>query len=304
MNRYFLIYLVVLLFLLNCSEKGEEKSLKYLLPTSEDLKGWKPVDAPKQYEGEDLFLLINGGAEIYHEYGFKRVIAQEYKSDNEKSVNLEIFEMKNPSFSYGIYTFKTGKEGKKYAIGNECLLEDYYINFWKGSFLVTLTGFDSESETLNGIVSIARAVDVKIAERGEKPDLIELLPDENLVENSVKYLKGNLALYNCADLSSEITFDFVEGVKGEYGSYDIYILKYATDSDAQKKYLNVEKSIKKSSGFNNILNMDYGFSVQNKENKFIVVNRFKGYILMVQGVNPRQAGVIIAGIINKIGEIR
>jgi len=49
------------------------------LPEISLLDQWTPDRDPRLYEGEDLFAFINGGAEIYHEYGFERVIVQEYK---------------------------------------------------------------------------------------------------------------------------------------------------------------------------------------------------------------------------------
>ena len=112
-------------------------------PEAGELEGWKPTGSPRQYVGEDLFLLINGGAEIYNEYGFKRVITREYKNVNGKPINLEVFEMTDSSSAFGMYSFKTGKSGKNIPVGNNGLLEDYYINFWTGRFLVTLTVFDT-----------------------------------------------------------------------------------------------------------------------------------------------------------------
>jgi hypothetical protein len=112
---------------------------------------------------------MDGGAEIYISHGFRQLISQEYVNQNNKTINLEIFEMENASGAHGMYSFKIGKNGKKIALGGDALLEDYYLNFWKGKYLVTLTGFDSDRETIEGLIRIAEAVDGRIDSNLMKP---------------------------------------------------------------------------------------------------------------------------------------
>jgi len=194
--------LVVLLFVTAphidiCSaEQGNNPDVTQYLPAKSDLTGWTAVDEPQIAQGEDLYLLIDGAAEIFLEYGFKEAVMQSYRNGNEKSINLEIYEMKDPSSAYGIYTFRTSTRGKGISIGNDGRIEDYYLNFWKGNFLVTVIGFDLEAETVDDITTIAKAVEVRIKEDGRKPPLTGILPVNGLKPNGIKYLKGNLALYN------------------------------------------------------------------------------------------------------------
>ncbi|NTU74630.1 MAG: hypothetical protein HGA86_00715, partial [Anaerolineaceae bacterium] len=136
------------------------------LPASGEVAGWKLSEAPKNYRGDELFAMIDGGADIYHEYGFTQVLRAEYLNARGKSIKLEIYEMESPAAAYGIYTFKTDDGGRALAIGREALLEDYYLNFWKGNLLVTVIGSDSEEESVQGVVALAKAVDAHIAKTG------------------------------------------------------------------------------------------------------------------------------------------
>ncbi|MCK7579399.1 MAG: hypothetical protein MZV65_29205 [Chromatiales bacterium] len=52
------------------------------------MPGWRPDGDIQRYAGEDLFVYIDGGAEIYHEYGFRRVVARDYRNAAGKSVTL------------------------------------------------------------------------------------------------------------------------------------------------------------------------------------------------------------------------
>ena len=70
--------------------------------------------------------------------------------------------MESLAAAYGMYAEKTGAAGVKMEIGQEAILEAYYLNFWKGIFLVTITGVDSAKETVEGLLGIARAVDATL----------------------------------------------------------------------------------------------------------------------------------------------
>jgi hypothetical protein len=155
-----LLFLTITLFAIQCSRKPDDQHDGFhYLPEPQKLQGWKPVGSPQRFMGEELYVYMNGGAGIYHSYGFKKLIAQEYINQNSKTIALEIFEMENSSGAYGIYTSKIGNDGKVLPVGSEASLEDYYLNFWKGNFLVTLTGFDSAKDTVDGLMIIAHAVD-------------------------------------------------------------------------------------------------------------------------------------------------
>lgn len=123
-----------------------------------ELSGWQQEYEPEIYIGDSLFELINGGAEVYHRFGFVQALATQYADDDGRSISLEVFEMNDAEGARSIYSDKTGGSGEPLEIGDEAAGEDYYLNFRSGRFLVTITGFDSEPETTAGILQLARAV--------------------------------------------------------------------------------------------------------------------------------------------------
>ena len=165
---------VMLCILLSClvtpvsavfSQDGEPLSrepLLRLLPSGADLKGWKLDGEPETAEGMGLFELINGGAEEYVKEGFRRAVIATYRSDEGKRINLDIYEMLSPESARSIQRKKTGDKGTKVPIGEEATLKDYYLNFRKGAYHVTLSGYDTQKETLEWILYMARLVAEKI----------------------------------------------------------------------------------------------------------------------------------------------
>jgi hypothetical protein len=137
-------------------------TLKSLLPIESRLQGWKMDSPPDTAKGLELFQLINGGAEIYIQAGFESAILVSYRNKKGKTINLEIFEMTSNESARNVHEKKISNEGKKLPIGDAALLEGYYINFRKARFQVTLSGDDSEEETVKALLNMARLVAEKI----------------------------------------------------------------------------------------------------------------------------------------------
>ncbi|NQT79480.1 MAG: hypothetical protein HQ555_03695 [Candidatus Aminicenantes bacterium] len=274
-------------FLLHASEKPSslQNDLSQFLPEEKDIGEWKRDGSPQEYKGEDLFLYINGGAEIYHEYGFKQVYVQDFRNKNGKSISVEIFEMLDSESAYGIYTFKTSTEGKELSLGDMAQLEDYYMNLWKGNFLVTLTGFDEDEETVRGLQEIARAVEAKIKTRGKRPLLVSMLPEKDLVKPSIKYFMGNLGLYNNYPFFTRDVFSLKKGVKGDYKTgYSIFLFNYKNGEEGQNRFIEVKTSFKESQRYKDFNPVgDELFKVKDSKGKLIFVSHSKNHILIIMG---------------------
>ena len=74
---------------LGAEQKMGSDSLKRLLPPESQLKRWKLDGAPQTAVGQELYHLINGGAEIYMQEGFKQAILASYRKSEEKIIILE-----------------------------------------------------------------------------------------------------------------------------------------------------------------------------------------------------------------------
>jgi len=138
------------------------------LPGKTENIGWVMEGSPQVAEGEGLFDLINGGAETYFQLGFQRAVISTF-SNRGKRINLEVYEMKDPASASAVYARKAGNGGKPIPLGEAGVLHGYYLHFWKGLFQVTLTGYDSDPETLQGLMTIAKAVEGRIGRGTGRP---------------------------------------------------------------------------------------------------------------------------------------
>lgn len=222
-----------------------------LLPADNEAAGWARDGETQLFEGEDLYEYINGGAEIYHEYGFRRVVVQDYESTGGKSISLEIFEMETPAAAFGMFTFKRSGQGQRLELGGGGELESYYMSFWKGRYLATLTGFDDSRATVDGLTKIGRALEAKLPAGGEgEPALVAALPREGLDTRSVKYLKGLLGLNNIYPFFTARGLAFEAGVRGLYENGQMLIvLEYGTAEARRVAWLELRSGLERSGRF-------------------------------------------------------
>ena len=274
------------------------------LPDLGEMSGWKPVGNPQHAEGESLFELINGGAEIYNEYGFRRAIMHSYSNKSDKSVNLEMYEMEDPISAYGIYTFKISGNGQEVDFGDDGMLEDYYLNFRKGNFIVTLIGFDTDRETKDAILTMAKSIETNIETEGQVPDMVHFLVRENLKKSSVTYIQGNLGLFNYYEFDTRNIFGVKEGVIGQYGDYDVFIFGYDDVEACQKWSREAQTHIQDSPSFDEYAKSKDGFSFSDLKGNYLFVKPFQNFIIIYLGAKESFSRFLFASFEQKIVEFR
>jgi len=288
-NSFALTILLMACFLSfqSCSPETSnptEEGLTRYLPNSGEAGHWHKEDATQQYKGETLYDYIDGGADIYHEYGIEEVIVQDYRNPEGKEITLEIFKMIDDEGAYGIYTFKRSTRGREVELGNKGQIEDYYLNFWKNDVLVTLTGFEEEQQTINGLLEIAKAVDTKMEPGGKTPALVSLIPKEGVIKQSLKYLKGNIGLYNCYMFSPKNIFKFKDAVKADFEEgYQVYIFGYSSKAECYQRFNEATASIREIDKYRDFKTVDGAFLCHDEKDVVIFIRPFEEYVLLALG---------------------
>ena len=279
---------------------SQQSALAYL-PDDSSLDGWDTLGDPQTAEGDDLFLLINGGAEIYNEYGFSRAVIHSY-TKGDISVNLEVYEMQDAASAYGVYSFKTGRDGEPIHIGSKAAFEDYYLNFWKGNLVVTVIGFDTDSQTREAILELARMVEAKISSEGARPAIIDLLPDTSANGRPVHatYVEGNLGLLNRYRFANEDVFELTSAAVGDYGDHMLFLFPYESE-EAAKTRLNVASQRLSASGlYSNAAIHEHGFSAEDRNGRFVSLGTTRQFLIAFVGQNGECASAALQGIVAKI----
>jgi hypothetical protein len=297
------VKLVGTMLLLLAASAGAQQApgdLFGFLPVSGEVAGWKLSGKPKNYRGDQLFQMINGGAGIYHEYGFRQALSAEYVDENGKSISLEIYEMKSPASAYGIYTFKIGADGKALSIGQEAMFQDYYLNFWKGNLLVTVIGRDSEERTIQGVVGLAKAVDARITNTGERPDLANLLLRQPLGFSHPKYVRGPLGMMNSGLFDADTISRFREGMIGGVGDCQVFVFRCADNGESAKAFNQITSSLNNDPKFMNQALNGHQYSTVGPEKELVVIDQTGRYISIVIGNNKDKVTSVSNRLIEKL----
>jgi len=303
MSKRTLLFLCLLFFCCAALGKSEEQSagLMVYLPDSSQVDGWSLAFAPEEAEGDDLFLLIDGGAELYHEYGFKRALVAEYSGPGSRKINIEMYRMRDPFSAYGIFSFKAGAKGEKLNIEDGAVLEDYYLTFYKSDIQISVTALDSSKETRKDLIRFAEAISLKIGKSdGNLPDIVSLLPAEGNEFHYIKYIKGYLGLMNNFDFGLGNLFGVSEGVIGKWGNTTGILLKYPASSDAGKWFGSSGERFKTSDRYREFSLNDGRYSVVDEKERQIVVVIKSTCLMILIGNDKKDIEMIRYQIENRI----
>lgn len=299
-----IVFSMLVLVTVCAAAQQPAEDLSGYLPEEGEVAGWKLSEDPKNYCGDDLFLMIDGGADIYHEYGFRQVLRAEYLDVNEKSIKLEIYQMKSPASAYGIYSFKVGEGGKPLTIGHEARLQDYYLNFWKGDLLVTVIGLDSDAETVQAVVALAKAVDVRISYSGKRPDLAEALLDASLGFSDAKYVRGPLGVMGSYVFDTENFFQVREGVIGRIGKCQAFVFRYADVEKGADVFTKAVKGFEASSQFTGQSLQEGRYTMIDRDKALVTIGRTGRYIAVVIGQDRDEGASVLNRLLTKLAVLK
>jgi hypothetical protein len=203
----------------------------------EQFDGYK-VSEWLDYEGEALYDYINGGAELYLSYGLTGMTGCKYSGEGLPQITVEIYEMTSSANAFGVYTQSRDREEIEYGQGSQSF--DDFVLFWKDRYYVIITSQKIMPESVKAIHHLASLVDRAIPKTGDKPAIVNVLPQKNLVPGGYLYFHHYIwinaylfiADYNIINISSE-----TDAVLAKYGDADArcYLLAVEySDADTAK----------------------------------------------------------------------
>lgn len=199
--------------------RDRPESIENRLPDPASIRPWKADGPLKTYRGENLYEYINGGAEIFYEYGFIQLAAQTYRLDD-RSITVEIYEMEHPKAAFGIYSVQRNPEMPPLEVGDAGTGSETMVSFCRERFYVLIASGVPDNGAGKAMVRMARAVSRRIGKSSNPPVLIQVLPEPFLISGSEGYVAGLLGLNTRLYLGNSNILGLngrtVEGVFAEY----------------------------------------------------------------------------------------
>lgn len=287
MVKYIVIWNLILFSLLSIGQQQIETSL--LLPENGDIPSWNLKDSVETYYGDDLFLYINGGADLYLEYGFDEVATGRYINYINNNILVDIYKMSSTDAAYGIFTISSTLKGKPMKLGDQSFLYDYYLDIWKGPYFMRFTANNKNNGMIDTLLLFAKTVDLKITINGEKPPLTQafILPGYQI--SNLKYFTGIIGLNNVFNFGHGSIASFSQGLYCNWEDKLLFVFSYKDDNKCREWFASAKGKMQMSKKFSNYTKVDDGFTVTDKSGTFISFKPYKQYIRIVKGLGWEEA---------------
>lgn len=186
------------------------------LPDSLIQGGIERSSGIRTYKGESLFEYIDGGAEIYHDYGFVEVATANYRKRAVEAI-VDIYGFDTADHAYGLYaSFRPGNP-EPAPFGAEGFSTSSTIDFVKGKYVVRVIGFDETAETQKLLESLASLI------AGN-------LPGDD-------YLPASFSLFSPDSIMAATEMVFAKSYLGHDFLTDVYVRRYMVDGDSLTLFL-------------------------------------------------------------------
>lgn len=194
------------------------------------LDGWKLAGAPRYFGPDNLYDLIDGGAEVYVQFGFVRMVTAEYRDAGRPgvAVTVEIYDMGSPKGAFGrAARFLEGRvdpsgagKGLPAAFADRGQLGDGDLVVWQDRYLVHATVIDERPDaTPEGIAAagagllpaFASAVLARIGGETAPPAALASFPAKGRVPRGEAWHPGRLL--DVEGLGAGYTVRYADGTR-------------------------------------------------------------------------------------------
>ena len=178
------------------------------------------VKSERTFAGTALYGFMNGGADLYYEYGFKELVSREiiYKGEE---FTVDIFTMDTPLDAFGIYSIHAYKCLRADSLGRFDCLSKYQLQAVDGNSYVSVV-FQSGSHAARKAADELYRMFVTDGKTGIRiPGQLTFLASSG--SGTIKYIKGKLGV----DYVQPSLIDLLEGIE----NYEIWYVKSTDNKD-------------------------------------------------------------------------
>ena len=185
------------------------------------VQGWILAATQRTFSKEDLHGYVDGGAEIFLQYGFRNLtlfqLVPEKGAAPKKSITLQIYRMESPAAAFGIFsTRREGDEPMLPGIKTAHWVVPEQANLVKGDLYVNIVASGcTQAEVEDFAMSLTRKLP---AADSPLPQAFSCMPEFNLVPGTERYVCGDVAAAKETPLLGADFWGFKEGLAEAYSA--------------------------------------------------------------------------------------
>ncbi len=216
--------LFLLLLLTGCT--GQPARLTDLLPKTGVVPDWKLAEEARVYNRDNLFDMVDGQADAFFVYGFEQVAVQRYQNPAGTVLEVALWQLATPADAYGLFT--SGLAGEPATVcptkeTTSCREADIdpsrRLAFWQDRYFGQVYGRQQMADA--DLQAFARAVAVSLPSGGERPALVNRLPQAGLVERSFIFFHEEISIQTQVWLGGKNILGLSHQTNGLLAQYDL-----------------------------------------------------------------------------------
>jgi hypothetical protein len=204
----------------------------------ERVAGWANSGEDKVHTRDNLFEYIDGGAELYLSYGFSSALSRTYSREGEPDLVVDVFDMTSSKNAFGVFSQSRETIGSAFGQGSQ--YTKGLLLFWKDRYYVSILASPETEAARTAVFELARAIDAAIPGKGPLPGILDLLPTESIIEESVRYFHHYIWLNSHYFVADENILHIDETTDAVLATYKTrekrwYLLIVAYPGDAEAR---------------------------------------------------------------------
>lgn len=188
--------------------------------------------APRTYTGTSLFGYINGGAELYLEYGFSGAWVNEIQFTG-GNYTVEIYRMNGPEEAFGIFSISRFQCRSTPPVTLFACHTPYQLQLCSGPFYISIVNSTGNRTDSIASLKIGEAIIKKIKEKPAQIDYYLPGVSPETINRHAILVKGQLGIMNSVPELSEYF--------GESSEYTAVIYKEEDQTNLSVRFADKEK---------------------------------------------------------------
>ncbi len=279
MTRPARILLVLCFFLSVRGAGGGKDTIASFFPSV--MGSWTASDSLRLFSGKKLYDLIDGGADVFLEYGFVRAGSRHYGSPGGGEISVEVHEMRDTLAGWGMFSFLAAGTGTPSGFGQEGVEGEDFVIFRQNRFVVLVTALNENGRA--GIGAMAAVVSRRIRPGGRMPRLAEVLLRPEFRNSDVLLLKGPLAFDRRAEIGLGSVFPFRVGVSGIFAGCKTFVLEYRGVHECQMAVQRGIRLLETRAGYTEHSRDGGAQLLSDSKGKVLHLARDRRYLLLTTG---------------------
>jgi len=227
--------------------------LARLLP--DELQGYRAQGKDELFHRDNLFSLIDGGAEVYRALNVQTVISRRYAQAAAPDILVDLFDMGSSADAFGAFHHDL-REAAGAKVGHESELQGGVLHFWKDRYFISIATLQENTQSRKAVLALGQAIARAIARKGKKPDLIACLPVAGQLQSHLHYFHNAALLERHVDLGNGNPLGLSNETEGVLTRYQIasedkqtaldfilLLVRYRSEHQAEKIYTSLGHSL-------------------------------------------------------------